>query len=112
MKHLAKRVRARRDRDLAKRVVQRFKTAYSGPITTIEVDLPADCEGVQSLLRLLAHLQSLGAMGSSRDIDIQDAGTITGWDGDGADAIFAIRQDGKKVRTKLTQEDVDNLYDR
>lgn len=88
------------------------RAAKDRPTTTIEVDLPADCEGVHSLLRLLAHLRHLGGAGASRGIDIQDAKTtITGWDGDGSDAIFAIRQDGEEIKTKLTQEDVDNLYD-
>ena len=110
MKHLIKGVKARQDRALAKRVAQRFKTAYSGPTTTIEVDLPANCDGVQALLRLLAHLRHLGVAGSSRGIDIQDAGTITGWDGDGSDRILAVRRDGKKLDLDLPKKDVDALY--
>jgi hypothetical protein len=70
---------------------------YDRRITTIEVDLPADCEGVESLLAYLRFLQYLGSVGASRALEVEDHGVITGWDGDGSDRILAIRQDGKEV---------------
>ena len=73
------------------------RAGYSGPVTTIEVDLPSDCDGVDAIIAYLKFLQYLGGVGASRGLEVQDHGTITGWDGDGADQIIAIRRDGQEV---------------
>ena len=80
------------------------KNSYDRRVTTIEVDLPADCEGVESLIAYLKFLQYLGGVGASRALEVEDHGVITGWDGDGSDRILAIRQDGKKVEGPGTRE--------
>lgn len=96
MKVLARKVQRRINRGIAERVARRFVSGYSGPTTTIEVDLPAKCDGVDSLIALLKYLRLLGSAGSSREVDVGGV-TITGWDGDGADKIIEIRRDGVAV---------------
>jgi len=70
----------------------RRSAAYSGPVTTIEVDLPADNQqGIDSLTELLEQLKRMGDIGSSRSITIEDWDYRGDWDGDGPDRILDIR---------------------
>ena len=69
----------------------------------IEIEL-SDGDSVRSLLKLLKFLRYMGHVGTSRGIRLSDNETqITGWDGDGASQIKALRLNGKDVET--TQED-------
>lgn len=88
---------------VAERVARRFTSGYSGPTTTIEIDLPTKCEGVNSLVALLKYLQTLGSMGGSREVEVGGV-HITGWDGDGSDKIIEIRRDGEALDKPGKQE--------
>lgn len=73
------------------------RAGYSGPITTIEVDLPSDCDGIDSIIAYLTFVRYLGGVGASRGLHVEDHGSVAFWDGDGSDQIIAIRRDGEKV---------------
>ena len=96
MKVLARKVRQRIDRGIAQRVARRFVAGYSGPITTIEIDLPAKGDGAQSLVDFLKYVRFLGGAGASRGLEVGGV-SVSFWDGDGADQIVALRQDGEPV---------------
>lgn len=71
----------------------------------IEIEL-TDGDSVTSILKLLKFLRYMGQVGTSRSLRLTDnETTITGWDGDGASQIKALRLNGKEVDTSKDESD-------